>query len=195
MGSGKARPVNLARRRWLAAAALAPLALHAQGDANARLRQAAADNDLAGFRALLAAGADVNARDAQQDSAFLVAARSGHTEIVRAALAAGADLKVLNRYGSTALMGPSYRGHVETVRLLLQTPIDIHHVNNLGWTALLEAIVLGHDGPAHNEIVRLLIARGSDVDQPDRDGVTALQHAQRRGQPEVVRMLRAAGAR
>ena len=171
---------------------LAPALLHAQSDIHARLREAAERNDLPGFRALLAVGADVNARDAQQDSAFLLAARNGHTEIVRAALAAGADLKALNRYGSTALMGPSYRGHVETVRLLAQTRIDIHHVNNLGWTALLEAIVLGQDGPGHEEIVRLLIAAGSDVNQADREGVTPLQHAQRRGQAGVARLLRAA---
>ncbi|HEY0823349.1 MAG TPA: ankyrin repeat domain-containing protein, partial [Ramlibacter sp.] len=147
------------------------------------------------FRAALAAGGDVNARDAQQDSAFLLAARNGHAQVVRAALAAGADVRALNRYGSTALMGPSYRGHVETVRVLLQTPIDIHHVNDLGWTALLEAIVLGRDGPAHREIVRMLIDAGSRVDQPDREGVTPLRHAERLGQAEVARMLRAAGAR
>jgi ankyrin repeat protein len=44
------------------------------------------------------------------------------------------------------------------VRLLLGTAIDVNHVNNLGWTALLEAVILGDGGPAHTEIVRLLLA-------------------------------------
>ena len=92
-------------------------------------------------------------------------------------------------------MGPAYRGHVETVRVLLGTAIDVQHVNSLGWTALLEAIVLGTDGPAHRQIVRLLVDRGSDVNARDREGVSALQHAERRGQREVARLLRAAGAR
>jgi ankyrin repeat protein len=161
---------------------------------DADLRAAAERNDLAAFEALLRQGADVNARDAQQDSAFLLAARNGHAAIVRAALAAGADLRALNRYGSTALMGPAYRGHVETVRVLLATDIDIHHVNNLGWTAVLEAIALGTDGPAHRDIVRMLIARGSDVNARDREGASALQLAERKGQAEVARMLRGAGA-
>lgn len=159
------------------------------------LRAAAERGDLAAFETLVKQGADVNARDAQQDSAFLLAARNGHAALVRAALAAGADVRALNRYGSTALMGPAYRGHVETVRVLLATPIDIHHVNNLGWTALLEAIVLGTDSAAHREIVRLLIERGSNVNARDSSGASALQLAEQKGQAEVARMLRAAGAR
>lgn len=194
-----AAPRGPRRRRLVAALALACTfagpARGADRPIDAALRAAAERNDLAGFRALLAQGADVNARDAQQDSAFLLAARNGHAEVVRAAIAAGADLKALNRYGSTALMGPAYRGHVETVRVLLATPIDLHHVNQFGWTALLEAIVLGTDGPAHREIVRLLVERGSDVNRPDREGVTPLQHAERRGQAAVARILRTAGAR
>lgn len=181
---------------WVLAALLCGLpAFGADRDIDASLRAAAERNDAPAFQALLARGADVNARDAQQDTAFLIAARSGHTALVQAALAAGADLKSLNRYGSTALMGPAYRGHVDTVRVLLGTAIDVHHVNNLGWTALLEAIVLGTGGPAHREIVRLLIARGSDVNARDREGVAALRHAERRNQTEVARLLRAAGAR
>lgn len=183
--------------RWLPATLAWPAspALGTEREIDRALREAAERNDLGRFEALVARGADVNARDAQQDSAFLIAARNGHTAVVKAALAAGADLQALNRYGSTALMGPSYRGHVDTVRALLATPINLHHVNNLGWTALLEAIVLGTDGPAHREIVRLLVAAGSDVNARDRDGVSALQHAQQRGQAAVVGLLRAAGAR
>ena len=183
------------RRALLLVLLSLPLASLAQGDANERLREAARRNDAAAFRQLLAGGADVNAKDAQEDSAFLIASREGHAELVAAALAAGADVRSLNRYGSTALFGPSYRGHVETVRVLLGASFDLHHVNSLGWTALLEAIVLGQDGPRHRQIVRMLIDAGSDVNRPDREGVTPLQHAQRRGQAEVARMLRAAGAR
>lgn len=171
-----------ARRLFLCMVAAAYLpARAADRPIDTALRAAAERGDLAAFEALVKQGADVNARDAQQDSAFL--------------LAAGADIKALNRYGSTALMGPAYRGHVETVRVLLATPIDIHHVNNLGWTALLEAIVLGTDSAAHREIVRMLIERGSDVNARDSSGASALQLAEQKGQAEVARMLRAAGAR
>lgn len=77
----------------------------------------------------------------------------------------------------------------------LGTAIDVNHVNNLGWTALLEAVILGDGGPAHTEIVRLLIAARANVNLADRQGVTPLQHAVQRNQATVAALLRAAGAR
>ena len=144
---------------------------------------------------LVAAGADVNAQDAQRDSGFLIACREGPVPLVRATLAAGADLRSTNRYGSTALFGPAYRGHLEVVRLLLATPIALEHVNSLGWTVLLETIALGQDGPVHQAIVRLLLERGARADARDREGVSALALAQQKGQHGVAQLLRQAGAR
>lgn len=146
-------------------------------------------------RLLIARGANVNAQDGQRDSAFLLAGARGHIDIVRATLAAGADLKSTNRYGGTALIPACHYGHVETARLLLSTAIDVDHVNNLGWTALLEAVILGDGGPAHTEIVRLLLARGAAMNLADRQGVTPLQHAVQRQQGQVAQLLRAAGGR
>ncbi len=81
------------------------------------------------------------------------------------------------------------------MKLLLTTAIDKDHVNHLGWTALLEAVILGDGGPAHTEIVRLLVAAGANVNIADRDGVTPLAHARQRGYGAMVRILAAAGAR
>jgi ankyrin repeat protein len=81
------------------------------------------------------------------------------------------------------------------VRELLKTRIDVNHVNRLGWTALLEAIILGDGGTAHTEIVRLLVARGADVNIADAQGVTPLVHAEQRGQALIADELRRAGAR
>ena len=51
------------------------------------------------------------------------------------------------------------------------------------------------DKAAGREIVGLLLAHGSNANARDREGVSALRHAERRGQAQVVQMLRAAGAR
>ena len=146
-------------------------------------------------RLLIAAGSDVNAKDNIQDSPFLYAGAEGRDDILKMTLAAGADLKSTNRYGGTALIPAAHHGHVETVRILLATRIDKDHVNRLGWTALLEAVILGDGGSAHTEIVRLLVSAGASVNIPDREGVTPLAHARRRGFAAIAAVLEAARGR
>lgn len=145
--------------------------------------------------ALIAAGADVNAKDAIDDSPYLYAGARGHLEILTMTLKHGADLKSVNRYGGTALIPAAERGHVETVRTLIAAGVEVDHVNRLGWTALLEAIILGDGGSSHRQIVDLLIVAGADVNLPDGEGVTPLQHARRRGFSAIEQALVAAGAR
>jgi uncharacterized protein len=146
-------------------------------------------------RALTNAEADVDAQDAQRFNPFLYADAEGLLDILRLANDAGADPAITNRYGGVALIPASERGHVEVVRYLLaETDVDVDHVNDLGWTALLEAILLSDGGQRHQEIVRLLIEHGADVDLADGDGVRPLAHAMARGQSEIATILEAAGA-
>ncbi|NGN63721.1 ankyrin repeat domain-containing protein [Streptomyces sp. A7024] len=163
-------------------------------DANRRtpLLLAALGDHLAAAEALVAAGADVNAQDDRDDSAWLVTGVTGSVAMMRALLPAGPDLKVTNRFGGISLIPASERGHVDYVRAVLrETDIDVDHVNRLGWTALLEAVILGDGGRAHQEIVELLIVAGATPHLPDSDGVTPLQHAERRGFDEIAGLLRA----
>ncbi|ANE48134.1 ankyrin [Paenibacillus swuensis] len=147
------------------------------------------------LKLLIEAGADINIRDHRSDNPLLLAGADGLMDILRLAIEAGADTKLTNRYGGTALIPASDRGHVEIVReLLTRTDVDVNHVNNLGWTALMEAIVLGDGGQNHQQIVKLLITHGADVNLPDRDGISPLAHASKRGYHEIAGMLQAAGA-
>lgn len=146
-------------------------------------------------RALIAAGADVNAKDSIEDSPYLYAAAEGRLEILRLTLAAGADLRSTNRYGGTGLIPAAHHGHPAVVRALLRTTINVDHVNRLGWTALLETIILSDGGPVHVEILTMLVNAGADVNRADRDGVSALAHARRRGYRQMVALLEAKGAR
>ncbi len=152
-------------------------------------------NQVAAARTLIEAGANVNARDGIGDSPYLLAGARGRTEILRLTLDAGADLKSTNRFGGTALTPACHYGHVETVRLLLATKVEIDQVNRLGWTCLLEAVILGDGGPAHVEIVNMVVGAGAQVNLADAQGVTPLAHARTRGQARVVEILLRAGAR
>jgi ankyrin repeat protein len=146
-------------------------------------------------RLLIEAGADVNAKDTIQDTPFLFAGAEGRDAILRLILATGkANLRDTNRYGGVALIPAAHHGHPSTVRILLDTDIDIDDVNNLGWTALIEAVILSDGGPVHQEIVGLLVDAGADREIADRDGVTPLEHARRRGFKEMAERI-AAGPR
>ena len=148
------------------------------------------------LRALLDAGADVDAQDGTLDNPLLYSGREGFLDVIRVANEFEADPTITNRYGGVAHIPASERGHVEVVRYLLnETDIDVDHVNRLGWTALLEAILLSDGGPRHQEIVRLLLEAGADPDLADGDGVRPLTHARRRGHTAIVRLLEAADAR
>src|SRR5690606_12111412 len=151
-------------------------------------------NRSAAALALIEAGADVNAKDGIDDSPYLYAGARGHIEILRKPVALGADVRSTDRYGGTALIPAAEGGHVETVRTPSEAGVDVDHVNKLGWTALLEAIILGDGGRRHQEIVQLLVEAGARVELADRDGVTPLEHARRRGYAEIERILVAAGA-
>ena len=207
MGNGVSAQQTEATARLFAAAAIgdaaAVQAALAQGaDVNSRdgsgqtpLLIAVRDDRMAAFNALLAAGADINAQASNKDTPWLLAGALGRTEMLRAMIPRGPDYSIRNRYGGNALIPACERAHVDTVKLLLTTPIKVDHVNNLGWTCLLEIVILGDGGPGHVAVTRLILGAGANPNIADKDGVTPLTHARRRGQHEVAQLIAAKGGR
>ncbi|GAA1559092.1 hypothetical protein GCM10009804_14850 [Kribbella hippodromi] len=146
-------------------------------------------------RLLVQLGADPDAQDDRQDSAWLVTGVTGSVAMLETLLPANPDLTLRNRFGGISVIPASERGHVEYVRRVVQTKINVNHVNNLGWTALLEAIILGKGSKPWQEIVQILLDAGANPSLADADGVTPLQHAESRGYDQIAKILRTAGAR
>lgn len=139
---------------------------------------------------LINQGADIDIRDDSLNNVLLYAGAEGLLEIVKLSIEAGADTNLTNRFGGTALIPAAERGHVNIVKeLLTHSDTDVNHINNLHWTALLEAVILGDGGEDHQEIVKLLVDHGADIDMGDREGITALQHAQNNGYQDIVAIL------
>jgi ankyrin repeat protein len=150
----------------------------------------------AAAKALLAGGANPNALEIDRYDIVTIAAVANDVEMLKIALDGGASARnITSRYDGTALIAAAHIGHVEVVKMLIAAKAPLNHVNNLGWTALMESVVLGNGGANHTATLRALVEAGADVNIPDRQGATPLQHARRRGYVEMARILENAGAR
>ena len=172
--------------------AAAGAALEAR-DANGRtpLHVAAFAAQPEAMRALAKAGADCNALDAQRYDMVTIAGVADRPDVLDVALSLGNSAKnVTSPYDGTALIAAAHLGHVAVVERLIKAGAPLDHVNNLGWTALMEAVVLGDGGARHQAIVRALLAAGANRALADRQGLTPLQQAERRGYGEIAAALR-----
>ena len=163
-----------------------------QSELDTRLIKAAWDNDVPRARRLIEQGADVNAKDDTEQSAYLIATSEGYANLLDLTLRHGADAGSLDSFDGTGLIRAAERGHADVVGRLIQAGIEVDHVNNLGWTALHEAIILGDGGQRYVDTVRTLVAGGADVRLPSsRDGVSPVDHAASKDYAQIAQTLRA----
>lgn len=155
-----------------------------------RLRAAAWADDVVLARRLVARGADVNAKDETQQSAYLVATSEGHLELLRLAMRSGARVDDKDSWNGTGLIRAAERGHALVVGELLRAGIDRDHVNRIGYQAIHEAVWLGDDTAAYASTVRVLAAGGVELDRRSPSaGLTPLEMARSRGFDQLQRIL------
>ncbi|MHC4212186.1 MAG: ankyrin repeat domain-containing protein [Planctomycetota bacterium] len=112
-------------------------------------------------RKLIAAGADVSAKDRKGQTPLHFAAKGGHEEIARLLIAEGADVNVNMSDGSwTPLLDAAGNGHTKLVKLLLEKGAKVNVGDNYGYTPLYYAI-----WSKDEEAVRALISAGADVNR------------------------------
>src|SRR5262249_48172911 len=121
-------------------------------------------------QALLAAGADVNAKGYGGFTALIRASRRNYLEVVRALLAAKADVNAArNDLDRTALLEATdydvREDHLDVVRALVEAGANANAIDGTGVTALIEAASRGRLA-----IVRVLLAANADVRSPPRLG-------------------------
>jgi ankyrin repeat protein len=104
---------------------------------------------------LIAAGADVGARDREEATPLHLCAQTGTLEVLRLLLAAGADPDAATARGFTGLHQSAEAGREEVVRALLDAGADPNHVAGK-WTVIGLA-----RATERTAIVELLQARGA----------------------------------
>jgi ankyrin repeat protein len=163
--------------------------LSAGGDANAPLLSGetvlmtcARSGDARAVKALLARGADVNAREREhRQTALMWAAAERHPDVVRLLVEARADIRARSLvYPQTVVGEQTQRAGREELN---------YTVLRGGATPLLFAARAGDE-----ESARLLLEGGADANDSQPDGVSALVLAAHSGHGRVAAMLLAKGA-
>jgi len=139
-------------------------------------------------RALVKAGANVNARNKAGGTALVFSASGGHFETMEFLSGAGADINAADTSGKTALIAAVERGDMQIIQALLRAGVDVNREFSHG-TALVAASAMGL-----TDVVKTLLAAGAEVNKAGKDGRTALMMAARNAFPGIVDLLVAAGA-
>ncbi len=122
---------------------------------DARLLAVAQQGDLAGVKAALAGGANVNAGEVYTGYPLSLAAAGGHVEVVQRLLSSGAAVNRQADEGYTALMEAVVAGHPKVVKVLLENGAD----PNLIAAGLSPLAAAQNQG--HSEIVEQLKQAGA----------------------------------
>jgi|GEM_PF-5919147 len=129
----------------------------------------------------LATGADINAYNANGDTALIDAVfYASNTEMVRFLLLHNANPNLHHRTsGETALIKASLNGNSDAVSLLLLAGADPNTINNKNLKTPLMY--------AHNQnVITLLLAKGAQIDAQCKYKETALMYASENGYDQCV---------
>ena len=153
---------------------------------NESLLDAARNGRTETVKALVAEGANVNAKDEDGDTALMYVCAYGVTDVARALVDAGADVNAKNKNGQTALMRAARSarrfGHA-VVAMLVNAGANVDVQDKDGHTALTLA---AQDAAA--DTVKLLVNAGAS------DAGAALVAAAAEGDAAKVRELLEGGA-
>lgn len=153
------------------------------------LIEAAAAGDAARVRALAAAGASLEARDAEGETALMRAAHAGHLDAVRALVDAGSDVNAGDERGWGPLAKACYnadldRGFADVVAFLIERGASVEAPIGYGIRPLMLAAGYGEIA-----VVEALLAGGADVLARNDGGLTALMMVKEKFYVDVINLL------
>ena len=135
----------------------------------ANLFEATESGDLAEIKWHVRHGENVNASDAEEWTALMMAAYRGDARSIKYLLEQGANVNARNSKGASALMIALYGGHHKAAAVLLDRGADVNARTSCGTTPLMIAVRRGNA-----VIVEEVLRHGEDVDAVDDQGATAL---------------------
>ena len=141
---------------------------------------------------LIKNGANINLTESQNRwSPLMIASGRGRSMIVQDLLNSNANIDQVDILGCNSLMIAINKGEYDCAKILIHSGIDISVSDNLKkWTALMMASVTGRE-----DIINLLLEKGSDPSTEAIDGSTALSIAKEFRQNNAKNILLRYGAK
>ncbi|MGY8903950.1 MAG: ankyrin repeat domain-containing protein [Burkholderiales bacterium] len=124
---------------------------------------------------------DVEARNADDESALMMVSLRGHFDIAKRLIARNADV---NKTGWAPLHYAASGGHVDAIALLLEHHAYIDAESPNGTTPLMMAARYGNI-----ESVKLLLERGADATLKNQLKLDALDFAELGSRPDAIQLL------
>lgn len=153
-----------------------------------------ADGDLIGLELLVEHGAEINKKAIlnEETPLHIFVDYDGATDKLRYLLDKGGDPTLRNDTGCTILHLAIRQRNYENVKVILEHPaVDVNVKDNFGETPL--HWLLAWPNAPHN-ILRLLLAKGANVNEQDKDSQAPLFEACLSGDAVAARALLKAGA-
>ncbi|MGE5417637.1 MAG: ankyrin repeat domain-containing protein [Acidobacteriota bacterium] len=151
------------------------------------------NRDVPTIKILLAYKADVNVKDKSTWTPLMYAAKRGYTDVISLLIAAKANVNLTDSRNMTAALFAAEAGNYVTLQALLPANPDLKISNSDGNNTLMLACSKP-DAAGADEIVKLMISKGLDVNAKNKKGDTALVLAVVNKRVEAVKALVAAKA-
>lgn len=194
---GDAAPVEMALSRGqdqIAATIQAALDAELAIDPDRALLDAAISGNVDDVAIALAAGSDIETRDANLRTPLLLTVTNNHAAVARLLVPLGADPDALDDRHDTPWLVTGVTGSVEIAEILLAADPDLTILNRFGGTSLIPASERGH-----LDYVSRVVQTAMDINHVNDLGWTALMEAVLFGRgstthQEIIRVLMDAGA-
>ncbi|KAL1488388.1 hypothetical protein ABEB36_014862 [Hypothenemus hampei] len=137
---------------------------------------------------LVCKGIDLDALDADQNTALTIAILEHKNDIVQYLIKSGSDIKLKGLDGMTCLHMAAKSGNLEACKIILRS--NTYHCDFVniqddgGWTSLVWACEHGH-----LDVVKFLISQGANINLRDVEYNVALHWAAFKGSSDIIELL------
>ena len=152
---------------------------------SARLWSAAKSGDVLTVKRLLASGADQTFGETEDQTLLMYSLDACQTSVARVLIEHGANV---NAQSEAVLISSANCKDAQFLHQIVELTPNINAKGTDGQTALMVA------SQTQIENVKVLLARGADVNLRDEDGNTASKYAEYAGCTDIVRLLKQHGA-